>query len=138
MSLTPSNVGDNAQVPGVAAEAYIPDQLVAGNAKLVTDSVTLVSGQNLKRGAVLGKITASGKYTLALSASADGSQTPNVILADDCDASGGDKICAVYLAGEFNTRAMTFGTGITAASAKETLRDAGIYLKNSVSAADPS
>ena len=133
-----TSTGDNAQVPSASSEVYISDQLIAGRFPLVTDTVTLISGQTLKRGTVLGKITASGKFTLALSASSDGSQTPAAILADDVDASGGDKLAGVYLAGEFNTNAMTFGTGITAAGAKDTLRDAGIYLKSAVSAADPS
>ncbi|SMF48021.1 Bacteriophage lambda head decoration protein D [Azospirillum oryzae] len=124
--------------PGVTSDVFTPDQLIAGRFPLVTDTVTLVSGQNLARGAVLGKITASGKYTLSLSASSDGSQVPSAILADAVDASGGDKLAGVYLAGEFNTNALTIGTGHTAASIKDTLRDAGIYLKTAVSAADPS
>ena len=42
-----------------------------------------------KVGAVLGKITASGKYRLAKSASADGSQTPaGVYIADGLGLSG--------------------------------------------------
>ena len=56
---------------------YAPDKLIAGNAHLLVGrKVTIISGQNLVRGAVLGKITASGKYNLSLSAAADGSQTP--------------------------------------------------------------
>lgn len=103
--------------------------LFAGDFPRVTDSVTLISGQNLARGAVLGRITASGKYTLSLSASSDGSQTPVAILADAVDASGGDKAAPVYLTGEINSAALTFGTGHTAASAKPGLRALGLFLK---------
>lgn len=129
--------------PGVTSDVFVPDQLIAGRFPLVTDTITLVSGQNLARGAVLGKITSSGKYTLSLSASSDGSQVPSAILADAVDASGGDKLAGVYLAGvylagEFNANALTIGASHTAASIKDTLRDAGIYLKTAVSAADPS
>jgi|SRR6185437_6689047 len=141
MTLTVTSVGDLPQTPGIAAEAYIPDQLIAGRFPLVTDSVTLTNISStgaLKRGTVLGVITASGKYGIALSASADGSQTPNAILADDADPTGGDVVAGIYLSGEFNTNAMTFGTGITIANSKATLRDASIFLKTSVSAADPS
>lgn len=126
----------NPQHPYASVDTYSPDRLIAGvNLGPVTDGGTLVSGQTLTRGAVLGKITASGKLTLALSASADGSQTPYAILAEDTDASGGDTLCTIYTAGEFNIGAMTFGTGITAAGAAASLRDGGIFLKTALPAA---
>jgi hypothetical protein len=126
----------NPQYPSASVDSYSPDRLIAGvNIGPVTDGGTLVSGQNLIRGALLGKITASGKLTLALSASSDGSQTPYAILAEDTNASAGDAACTIYTVGEFNPNAMTFGTGITAASAKDTLRDAGIILKTYLPAA---
>lgn len=107
------------------------DKLVAGNAHLlVSRQITLISGQNLTRGAVLGKITASGKYNLSLSAASDGSQTPDLILAEDCDASGGDKTALAYERGDFNVNALTLGTAHTAASIKEGLRDKNITLIN--------
>lgn len=124
--------------PGATSDVFVPDQLIAGRFPLVTDTVTLVSGQNLKRGAVLGRITASGKYTLALSAAGDGSNTPVAILADDCDATSADKLAGVYFAGEFNGNALTLGTGITLAAATIALRDASIFIKSAVSAADPT
>ena len=58
-------------------------------------AATLISGQNLKSGTVLGKITASGKYTILAPAGADGSQTADAVLLDDVDASGGDKVCTI-------------------------------------------
>lgn len=125
----------NPQIPGVSSETYTPDRLVAGhNIGLVTDGAVLVSGQNLPRGAVLGRITASGKLMLSAAGASDGSQTPYAILAEDTDASGGDKTCTVYVAGEFNAGALTFGAGHTAASVKDALRDAGIFLKTPVPA----
>ncbi|MBO9647366.1 MAG: head decoration protein [Variovorax sp.] len=56
MALTVNSVGDNPQQPGIYAEAFIPDQLIAGNLKLVTGNGTLGTGA-LKRGAVLGQQT---------------------------------------------------------------------------------
>lgn len=56
MTLSVNSVGDNPQQPGIAAEAFIPDQLIAGNLKLVTGNGTLGAGV-LKRGAVLGQQT---------------------------------------------------------------------------------
>ena len=98
----------------------------------VSRAITLVSGQNLKRGSVLGKITTGGKYTLALSASSDGSQVPAVILAEDCNASGGDKQTVAYFHGTFDENACTYGTGTTPANAREPLRDVGIHLQSSI------
>ncbi|MET3135534.1 hypothetical protein AAKU55_005845, partial [Oxalobacteraceae bacterium GrIS 1.11] len=113
-------------------------QLIAGNHKLVTDSVTVLAGQALQRGAVLGRITASGKYVLALSAAADGSQAPAAIACDYIDATAGDAIGGIYLAGEFNGAALTLGAGVTLAAAAAALRPLSIYIKSSVTALDPS
>lgn len=56
---------------------------------------TLVSGQNLAAGAVLGVITASGKYSAYNNAAADGTQTAAAILCGAIDATAGDADCAV-------------------------------------------
>lgn len=108
---------------------YVPDSLVAGNAHLlVARKVTILSGATLARGALLGKITASGKYILSLSAAEDGSETPDLILAEAVDASGGDKTALAYARGDFNALALTLGTGHTVASITEGLRAKGITL----------
>jgi hypothetical protein len=120
--------------PGrVATESVVPDNLIAGsNMQLITRSITLLSGQNVVRGAVLGIVTASGKYALSASAASNGTQTPKAIAAEDSDASGGDKTLLVYIAGEFNENEITLGTGHTVSSIREGLRDNGIFLKPSV------
>lgn len=117
------------------AGTYTPDNLIAGETQLVTDAVTVASSAALTRGAVLGKITTGGKFILSALAAADGSQTPYVILAEDCDASGGDVTnVAVYVKGEFNENALNFGTGHDATTVKAPLRDVGIHTKTSVGA----
>ncbi len=89
------------------------------------------TAQTLKVGTVLGKITASGKYRVSLSASADGSQTPVAILLADGLGLSGD----IVLAASTDTKAivlargpaivadaaLTLGTGITAGAAKTAL-----------------
>lgn len=114
------------------AETFTYDDILAGDFPQVTESVTIITGQNLVRGTVLGKITASGKFTTSLSASSDGSQTPDAILLEDCDATSADKVAPVALSGEFNQNALTIGTGHTAASIKAGLRAKSIFLKDSV------
>ncbi|MFC3693411.1 head decoration protein [Chenggangzhangella methanolivorans] len=106
------------------------DGLVCG--EVDSARITLASGQNLQRGALLGKITASGKYILSLSAANDGSQTPAVVLAEDCDASAADKVTVAYFRGRFDAGAMTFGTGQTVANTREALRDVGVFIHDSI------
>ena len=108
---------------------YAPDALLAGNAHLlVARKVTVLTGQVLSRGAVLGTITASGKTILSLAAAADGSQTPDLILAEDVDATDSDVTALAYERGDFNALAVTLGTGHTVASIREGLRAKGIAL----------
>lgn len=115
-----------------ATEGVFPsDNLIAGNAHLLNaKKVIVISGQNLVRGAVLGKITASGKYALSVSAADDGSQTPDLILADDCDATSADQTALAYSRGDFGDIALTIGAGHTLASIAEGLRVKGITIFN--------
>lgn len=80
----------------------------------------------------------SGSYKLSIASAIDGSANPTVILVDDVDASAGDVMGSIYRMGEFNASAVIFGAGITLAGAKASLENKNIYLKGSVSAADPS
>lgn len=114
-------------------ETYYYDNLLVGE-DFITDAGTLVSGQNLKRGAALGKLTATGKLTQLDSTKSDGSQTPYAILSADCDASAGDKACSLYKFGEFSSAHVGFAGTDTAAAFKDGFRDVGIYLKDTIPA----
>jgi len=111
-----------------SSSTFSPDNLIAGEYPVNSRKITLISGQNLVRGAVLGKITASGKYTLSLSTAVDGSQTPDCILAEDTNASAGDVNTPGYFSGSFNESALVLGASHTVASIKEGLRGKGINL----------
>lgn len=205
-----------------STDTYTPEQLMAGGDDYRSKGITLLSGQNLKRGAVLGKITlgtastsgagntgngtitmdvaapvlagakvgayvatciaaatnggtfrvedpdgfvlgdvavgatfaddikfviadggtdfvvgdkftitvaaGSGKHVLCLAAATDGSQTPDLILAEDTDASGGDVVTVAYFGGDFIDAALTFGTGHSYATVFDTLRAKGINI----------
>lgn len=54
MSLNPSFIGNNPQQPMASAESYIPDQLIAGNLKLVSDVGIVTGAAALLRGSVMG------------------------------------------------------------------------------------
>ena len=118
---------------GFRSDVFTPDRLIADDADdIIGKGITLVAGQNLTRGAVLGKITASGKYTLSLAAASDGSQNPSVILAQDCDASLGDAAAAAYFSGVFNGSALTIGTGHTTATVTDALRGLSIMIVSTI------
>ena len=63
------------------------------------ESVTLLEGTNYPDGAVLGRITASGKYKLATSGGSDGAQTAAAVLLYAVDASATDAIGVVVARG---------------------------------------
>lgn len=108
---------------------YTPDTLIAGHFPIVTDMVVIAKGQQLKRGAVLGKITTGGQYKLSVSAADDGSQTPSVVLAEAIDTTDSAAPAPVMLAGEVLGDALQFGTGHTADSVKAALRPVSIYVR---------
>lgn len=227
MVLNVSTIGDNPQQPGVYAEAFIPDQLIAGNLKLVTQPITIAQGpQPLPRGTVLGQqsnasvesaagantgngtigalaagagvetgtytLTATGATTFTVATpegvdlanatvgtayanggigftitagstafvagdrftltvlnsvgtfipcvktATDGSQTPVAILVDYADPTSGPVQTGGYVMGEFNARAITYDSSWTPEQLTTALRPYGIFLKGSISAADPS
>ena len=113
-----------------SAASFTYDNLIGGaEPALITKNLTVASGAGvLARGTVLGKITASGKFVKVNSASNDGSQTANCILAATVDATSADAVATVYVTGMFNIEALTFGGTDTYAAHADTLRDLGIYL----------
>jgi hypothetical protein len=142
MSLTPTNIANSPFQPGVSQDAFALDQLIGGDLKIVTHAGRTIFGGAFVRGTVLGMVTAAGanqnKFTIALAAATDGSQTPAAILVDDVDASAADALGGIYAMGEFNERAVTLGTGTTLIAAKAALEAKNIYLKSSISSADPT
>lgn len=117
----------NEQAGYTQETAYNPKNILAGGT-YTTRKVTIITGQNLVAGAVLGKITASGKFNLSLSAAVDGSQTPNMVLAQDIDATAADKEAIAYETAQVVGTALVLGTAHTIASIREGLRDAGILI----------
>jgi len=113
------------------SQTYIPDALTAGNEHLlVGKKVTISTLQNLRRGAVLGKVDVFGtiEYVLSDAGASNGSEIPDLILAEDCDATDGAKEAMAYSRGDFNASAMVLGDGHTIDSIKEGLRVKGIII----------
>lgn len=117
-------------------DTYTPDNLIAGNdVPVLTKAVKLQANQGvLKRGTVLGIITATGLAVPVNSANTDGSQNADCILAVDVDTTGGSNVVAeAYRSGHFNRQALIFGGDDTATDHEERLRELGIYLSDNIS-----
>lgn len=90
---------------------------------------TLKSGTAFKRGDLLGKITASGKWVISASAAVDGSQDPRGVLLHDVDATAADAEGIIGRIGRCNGGALRLGAGHTLASVDDALLDRGIILE---------
>ena len=111
---------------GVETLTSTNKSLFAGSHPPVTIPITLVSGQNLVAGQVLGRITASGKYSAYdVGNSPAGVGSAVAILGEDCDATSGDEKTFAYVHGEFNTDELT---GIDATTTLQLLA-LGLYVK---------
>ena len=113
--------------------SYKPCNLVAGEYPRIERIITIASGSALTKGSVLGRVTASGKFSLSASDAGDGSETPDAILAEDVDASAEDKQAVVYFSGEFNETALTLGNGHTLESIRAGLRSKSLFLRKNQS-----
>lgn len=108
------------------------DNLFGSEYPQMFDAVTVLSGQTLVRGTVIGIITASGKAKMLDVASADGSEDFYGVLTADVDASGGDKVGPVAIAGSFQTQALTVGGATVLADYKAAARALNCYVQTSV------
>ncbi|MFN3953349.1 MAG: head decoration protein [Pararhodobacter sp.] len=69
------------------------------NPNFTRETVTLLAGTDYPVGAVLGRITASSKYTLSSDSGADGSEAAAAVLLYAVDATLGDAIGVVVVRG---------------------------------------
>ena len=107
---------------GVVAVAYNGSI----NFTLADGSTDFVAGDRIP--VVVDYAAGSGKYKLSLAAAVDGSQTPDMVLAYDADASAGDLEAIAYETTNVVAGALTLGTGHTVASIREGLRLKGILI----------
>ena len=69
------------------------------NPNFTRETITLLAGAIYPVGAVLGKITASGKYKLATSGGSDGAQTAAAVLLYAVDAAEADATAIILACG---------------------------------------
>ncbi|NMT25039.1 head decoration protein [Serratia marcescens] len=124
--------GQNQFAPGMKSSQFVPDQLVSGPLQLVTDSVTIGVSGALKRGTVLGVVTATGAYIPSKKDATDGSEKPSAILVDNVDTTTTVQTGGVYLMGEFNQNRLIFDASWTVAELKAQFRPLAIFLRDSI------
>lgn len=107
--------------------AFEPNGILLGGKVFAIDA-TILSGQNVGAGAVLGQQTTGGKWMLSVAAASDGSQTPKAVLAEGVNATAGDRPGILYLLGDFDATRLVFGAGHTIASTRVELAARGILL----------
>lgn len=119
------------QLVNDAGEQKFDELIFDDKIPFVTKSVKLKQGQGvLQRGTVLGIVTATGEAVVVNSASVDGSQEADCILADTIDTTGGAVSYVAYASGRFNRKALILGGTDTAEDHEQRLRELGIYLKD--------
>ena len=119
----------------ISTDNNVEDNLIADNQiDLQTEEITLLSGEVVTRGTVLGQVTASGKYRKAATGNGDGSETIKAVATRDKDASGGDVKMIAYFTGSFNKNAMDLSDFTVDEALKTTLRDQHIFLEDSIQA----
>jgi len=101
------------------------------------DDITVISGQNLAAGAVLGQITASGKYTAYNTAGADGSQNAAGVLTAAVNASAADTAgVAIVRHAVLSKDGLVWGASVTTTGHKDTayaaLKALGVISRTAV------
>lgn len=121
-------------MPSIAEKAHTGGFLLAeANGTLSREKKTVITGQNLQAGTVVGIITASGKITILAPAAGDGSQNAAGILLGAVDATSADA-AGVIIARQAEAIAaeLTWPGGITApqkTTATTALAALGIVLR---------
>ncbi len=112
---------------------FHPTALYAGDFPRATRAITIASGANaagapLRRGTVLGRVSATDKYIPSVKTANDGSQVPDAILMHEVDASASDQGAKAYFTGEYAGEVMTFDASWTMATLEAAFRQAKVSI----------
>ena len=113
--------------------SFTHDNLLAGDFPLTTMPVTVLSGESVPRGRVMGKVTASGKYRSCNDALSDGAEVAEAVMAEAVDASAADAPGIVYLTGDFNSNSLSFGGDDVVADHYAEMRLRSMFIHGSAS-----
>tara|TARA_A100000171_G_scaffold6710_2_gene5215 strand:+ start:23134 stop:23475 length:342 start_codon:yes stop_codon:yes gene_type:complete len=106
---------------------FTPENLIAGDYSLVTEPEIIASGQNLKRGALLGRNTVTGKLHLSASEAEDGTQKPIGVLVAPMDTTGGEAEGPVYKTGIYHYSGLEVGAGWDKSSLRAALDGSPLF-----------
>lgn len=118
--------------PGFAAVGVsVTDNLIAGGVLIETKSVILKAGQGIvPRGAILMEdATTAGTFVKATDPA-----KAIYVLGEPRDTTAGNIGTVVYMAGAFNSRAMSTGAGTNVAACIPALEARNIYVRGAVAA----
>lgn len=97
---------------GSSYVSYQPAPFILGGL-IAFDSGTLASGQNLQRGAVIGRVAASGELVESEQDATDGSQEPVGVLNHDADATSAALDVVFATGGDLDKNQVSFHSSWT-------------------------
>lgn len=113
-------LGDIAITPGAGGTAIVNEHI---RGVLTDGAIDFAVGDGFDVTiAAAAKVTGLDRAKLAAAAAVDGSQVPNLVLAYDVDARGGDVEAIAYESGDFVREQLVFGDGLTPEGTREQLR----------------
>ncbi len=135
VALTPTtfSVTDPEQQPlgtATVGQAFTSNQV---NFTITAGSTAFVVGDSF----TLNSLGTAGNFVVCVKTATDGSQVPIALTADYVDASAGPARTGGYFMGEFNWRAVTYDSSWNLMDLAAALEPRGVFLKDSISAADP-
>lgn len=104
----------NYPLAGSATESFQDDSLVLGGL-IDFGNGTLASGQNLTRGTVIGRISATGILTQSVQTATDGSEVPVGAMVHSVDATSAATDCQFVRGGWLNKDLLTWDATWTTA-----------------------
>lgn len=117
-------------MPEIITDTFNYDNLLAGGDFTVLEIGTVDETVEVKRGTVLGRVSATKNFKVCKDANGDGSEKPVAILAEDLPAGAQNKDKYIYLAGNFNSSAVIFDEGVAdKEQAKIELHGNSIFLR---------
>lgn len=117
-------------MPSIENDTLNYDNLLAGGDFTVLEIGTIDETVEVKRGTVLGRVSATNSFKICKDANTDGSNKPVAILAEDLSAGASNKDKYIYLAGNFNASAVIFDEGVASkGKAKIELHSNSIFLR---------
>lgn len=96
----------------IEKDTFNYDNLLAGGDLTVLEIGTVDETVEVKRGTVLGRVSATNTFKICKEGASDGSNEPCAILAEDIKAGAENKEKYLYLSGKFNKNAVIFDFSI--------------------------